>query len=340
MKTHSALLPAAALVGALITTVLPLASAIAGPLVPFADVDSDPANAPLDLPSLWDPDTPDSRAQHLWLTIAATTSRRDGASADYGGMVLLEIPWDRVRRPALDRGPSDASAPFVFAEKPSPRAPAAVAPSPSAAPSSAPSAPVAEPAPLAAITVPAATVQSLVTAAWKVARLDDGDQRLDRLASRSRTSALLPELRLRATRVVDESQSSAPTEYDPTRRTATGGTSLWLEARATFRLDKLLFADDEIAIEKMRQERAESRAKLAARVVDLVGQWQRAATIEADAEAKPEARRAATLSAAEAEASLDVLTGASFTKATKGLRKQEGAATSAAPVDAAAAVSR
>src|SRR5690606_41297240 len=67
---------------------------------------------------------------------------------------------------------------------------------------------------------------------FRSAKLDEGEARLDALASRARTSALLPELRLRATRAVDESESLSPTEYDPLRRTASGGTSTWFEARS------------------------------------------------------------------------------------------------------------
>src|SRR6185295_8786326 len=119
-------------------------------------------------------------------------------------------------------------------------------------------------------------------AACKAAKLDEADARLDALASRARTSALLPELRLRATRAIDESESVAPTEYDPLRRTASGGTSTWLEARATFRLDRLVFADDEIAVERLRAARAAERLRLVTKVLDLLDTWQRARASEGD----------------------------------------------------------
>ena len=154
-----------------------------------------------------------------------------------------------------------------------------------------------------------------VRAACKAARLDEADARLDALASRAKTSALLPELRLRATRSIDESESITPTEYDPTRRTASGSTTTWLEARATFRLDRLVFADDEITIERQRMARAAERNRIVERVLDLLDAWQRAHATVTDPLSEPDAQARASLTIATSVASLDVLTEGWFTKA-------------------------
>jgi hypothetical protein len=131
---------------------------------------------------------------------------------------------------------------------------------------------------------------------------------LDDLASRARYAGLLPELRLRLAHVLDEDQSLAPTEYDPERVTASGGTSLWIEGRATFRLDRLAFADDEVAIEKLRMDRERSVRATTEDVLRALEKWQRAEAAAAD-EALPEPDRIrAEVDAAAASAVLDVLT--------------------------------
>jgi len=109
-------------------------------------------------------------------------------------------------------------------------------------------------------------------------------------------------------RVIDEDQSLAPTAYDPSRVTASGGTSTWLEARATWKLDRWVFARDEIAIEKLRMTRARARRALEHDVLEALARWQRARWASLDPEGIPEHRIAAELEAASAEAALDVLT--------------------------------
>ncbi|HSN98705.1 MAG TPA: hypothetical protein VLS89_10490, partial [Candidatus Nanopelagicales bacterium] len=133
-------------------------------------------------------------------------------------------------------------------------------------------------------------------------------------ASRARASALLPELRLRVARELQQEQRVAPTDDDPLRTTASGGASFWLEARATWRLDRVVFSDDEVALERLRRERAEAQRRLMDRVLELLFAWQRAGAREADPGLSPEERVEATLAALEAEATLDVLTGGWFTR--------------------------
>ena len=85
----------------------------------------------------------------------------------------------------------------------------------------------------------------------------------------------------------DQTQALSPTEYDPGRVTASGGASFWLEARATWRLDRLVFADDEVALERVRDERAAARQKLVDRVLDLLFAWQRALAVRDDPAGDP-----------------------------------------------------
>lgn len=233
---------------------------------------------------------------------------------ELGVLAFLQVPLDRLGAPRRrDLLPSPV------AETPR-------------APDGAPAPPPAGSEPAAPLLLSPDLARGAVRAACRAAKLDDAESRLDALASRARTSALLPELRLRATRAVDESESLAPTEYDPLRRTATGGASTWLEARATFRLDRLVFADDELAVERLRIARAAERSRLVAKVLDLLDAWQLARAAEADPAAEPIARQRASLAAASAEASLDVLTGGWFSKA---LRARGAEARAAADPDRA-----
>ena len=90
--------------------------------------------------------------------------------------------------------------------------------------------------------------------------------RVESLAGRARSAALLPELRLRASRNTDSALRLAPTSDDPYRVTQADGAGTVLEASATFRLDRLLFAREELMVERLRQQAGEARLKLEARV--------------------------------------------------------------------------
>jgi len=104
--------------------------------------------------------------------------------------------------------------------------------------------------------------------------------RLDSLASRARTSTMLPDTRLRAGRDRDQSLRLTPTEADPYRYTQSGGVSLVVEASVTWRLGRFLFASEELSIERLRlaQSRERQRVTLASMNELLVWQaaWRRA----------------------------------------------------------------
>ncbi|WP_437620495.1 hypothetical protein [Sorangium sp. So ce1151] len=258
------------------------------------------------------------RAQPLWIAVQLGVAQLDRGERSISGMLLASIPLERLSdRPGVPPPPAavaEADAPRLKPPPPS-QGPPRAAPPPElpGAPPPAPPAEVEPPLPLPVRVTPA-MARAIVEAALRQARLLDPGARIDALASRARASSLLPELRLRVSRLVDEAENLAPTEYDPARRTASGGTSLWLEARATWRLDRVVFVDEEIALERLRRERAELQAKLVARALELLFAWQRAVALSADPGRSPEEHRAATLAALEAEASLDLLTGGWVTR--------------------------
>jgi hypothetical protein len=272
----------------------------------------------------------------LWLSITAGAALLKGGERSFEAALLLSVPLDRIANRRSARSTAPGSAPTLAEEaaptlKPPPRRPKSTPEERARAPenqgdvgdasptqgSQAPTreaqAPPPSPPPLLITPVVA---RAAARAALKHARLADATARVDALVARARTSALLPELRLRASRLVDEDQQLSPTEYDPARITASGGTSVWLEARATWRLDRLLFSDEEVALERMRNDRSEAQAKLVEKVIELLFTWQRAITSEAifEEQGATEEHITAALKVAEAEASLDVLTDGWFTR--------------------------
>jgi hypothetical protein len=85
-----------------------------------------------------------------------------------------------------------------------------------------------------------------------------------------------------------------------------------LEARLTFRLDRLLFADEEIAVERARLDRSELRSRVAAKVLQALFDWQKAFAAAEDATLPAADRWSAALREAEACAILDMMTGGWF----------------------------
>jgi hypothetical protein len=218
-------------------------------------------------------------------------------SREWLATLSLTLPFDRLGMPlaALPALPPRVAVAAALPSAPPPASP----PTTPAATDSAAVRPV----------VSAAEASHLVAAALHEAGLDREERRIDSLASRARASAGLPELRLRVARVTDEAQAFAPTEYDPLRRTAAAGATLWLEARATWRLDRLLFADEETSLERSRRELAEARERVTTRVLDLIALWQRGATRAADPLLDDLARVQAELDVVRAKTTLHVLTG-------------------------------
>ena len=148
------------------------------------------------------------------------------------------------------------------------------------------------------------------------------------MTARTRSSAALPELWIRAARSTDDSLRLSPTVDDPYHYTALGGAGTWLEARLAWHLDRLLFDRDEIAVERLRREHSERMGRLIGRVTAVLFAWQRAVLRSEDPKATDEDLEQAVLARAEAEATLNLLTSGWFGESVLG---KGGAGASAAP---------
>jgi hypothetical protein len=155
-----------------------------------------------------------------------------------------------------------------------------------------------------------------VAAAWRASGLGADDARLDGIVSRARWSAALPEAHLRAMRWDDARLSLYTYSSDTNRLTDSATARVGLEGRLTWRLDRLVYADDEPAIERIRLEHRDARARVAGKVLEALFQWQRAAL---DLRTLPPTQQGTRdeadvrLRVLEAEAVLDVLTSGWFT---------------------------
>ncbi len=171
---------------------------------------------------------------------------------------------------------------------------------------------VAVTAPIVAKPLPPNAVRALVAAAWKSAGVDR-DEALSDLAARARASALAPEVRLRAYRAIDAGARLYRTEETADKATVSDGTQNVFEARLSWRLDRLVFADEEVAIERIRVERTELKQRIAGKVVELAIRWQRARRAANDPELLPAERDEAAIVAVECLLGLDALTGGAAT---------------------------
>jgi hypothetical protein len=137
------------------------------------------------------------------------------------------------------------------------------------------------------------------------------ERSLDGAGARARWSALLPEVRVRAARSRDDSLHLQPTLDDPYRYSTIGGDGLLMEAQLTFRLNRLIFADEEVALERLRIARERSAEQRAERVLARLARWHRALSRERGLE-DAAARGGARLERLDFQMALDVLTGGWF----------------------------
>lgn len=214
------------------------------------------------------------------------------------GLVSLTIPLDR------------AAAPRITEERP--KKAKSVETEPTELPP-----PVAESRPVPPAAKPklilgARLVNATLSAAYRASGRARAHSRFASLSSRARASAALPELRLRAARSTDESLRLTPSSSDPYRYTQAGGVTLSFEGQATWRLDRLVFADEEISIEHLAQNRSRSDSALTERVLRTLFDWQRARLTAVREDIEPDARLEAELRALEAALRLNVLTGGWF----------------------------
>lgn len=271
--------------------------------------------------------------------VVARTNGANGAQTRWGFELVVQIPFERFfgRKPRMATAPlwkedpmakkkwsAVAALPGALAlaggaaakGKPAKLEPVTTTPSVSASTSativttSAPSVAgvVTVTAPITVTPLPANAVRALVAAAWKSAGVDR-DEALSDLAARARASALAPELRLRAYRAIDAGARLYRTEETADKATVSDGTQNVFEARLSWRLDRLVFADEEVAIERIRVERTELKQRIASKVVELAIRWQRARRAANDPELLPAERDEAAIVAVEALIGLDALTG-------------------------------
>lgn len=226
-----------------------------------------------------------------WVSLSGFTQRSLQGQRELGGLIVVGLPLDRIA----------GAAPTVVR-------PAAALPQETGIQGLSPK-----------------LARAAVEAGWRAASLSADDARLDAIVSRARWSAALPETRLRAVRFEDQ-RLSTDASLDASRLRDSTGANVGLEARLTWRFDRLLYADDEPAFERMRLERHDARARIAGRVLEALFHWQRGWLELHSARAAPrEAHEPpnlpsrdeteAVLRIAEAEATLDVLTGGWFTSA-------------------------
>jgi hypothetical protein len=264
------------------------------------------------------------RKGQAYVALEAYAADRVGAGRELGARVVLQLPLERFlssSAPSQARAPSTPwlgrSAPAELPEQS--RSSATPAPRLVRAGIFEPAGEHAEPTiPATPVVITSEVARACVRAAWRMLGVAD-DSRLDSMASRARSSAALPEVRLRAGRTIDETGRLTLSDTDPSHYVETGGATNWFEARLTFRLDRLLFADDEISLERIRIDRSELRSRTAAKVLQALFEWQRAYALEQDTALSTDDHFAAVIRELEASAILDVMTDGWFGRFRAGL---------------------
>jgi hypothetical protein len=221
-----------------------------------------------------------------WVSLIGFTRALRSGKSDIGAALVVGLALDRVAAGPVHR----------IADPPRPQ-PASAQP------------PGDPPPPLVASSL----ARQCVAAAWRTSGLGTDDARIDSIVARSRSSALFPETRMRAMRLWnDAAHATTLATTDATSYYDSVGANLVLELRLTWRLDRLLFAGDEPTLERVRLERQDARARIATRTLEILFGWQRASIDASGAMAGSREQVEAELRAAEAEATLDVLTGGWF----------------------------
>jgi len=243
--------------------------------------------------------------------------RRTALGERTAGLLFLTLPLERLARPTF---PRFVPAPLAELREGPPNG---AVPKPELVPPPATRGAAPRPALL-----DSALARRLVRAALRVrGELLAGD-RLDGLSARSRASAALPELTLRAVRSTDESLRLSPSGTYVNDYTQTGGAGLLLEARATWKLDRLLFADEELRVERLRAQRERLSERVVTAVLKQLVTWQRARVHLLDPDLAPEEQLRLEVEELEAETALDVLTDGLFSSERKAL---DAAASAPAP---------
>jgi hypothetical protein len=156
--------------------------------------------------------------------------------------------------------------------------------------------------------------RACVAAALRASGLG-GDSHLEALISRARESAWLPEARVRAMRLLAEGERETTlATTDGTNYYQMVGSHLVLELSLTWRFDRLVYEGVEPVVERLRLERLEARARVASKALDALFSWRRALLEMDDALVGSDQELQAQERAAEARATLDVLTDGWFSQ--------------------------
>lgn len=252
-------------------------------------------------------------AGHLALTLHGRLSDRAEAS-ERAGWISLNVPLDALARPRLIAPEAE---PKSNQPQAAPEAqPAESAAKPAGQQVESPAAPALSFAQLKAF---AEFSGRATRAALAVVGAAAERRRLDGLSSRSRASAMLPELRLRAQRNTDQALRLSPVTDDPYRVTQADGAGVILEASATFNLDRLVFANAELVVERLRQRAGTERLKLERRVSDALLALYRARELGCLDSATDEARALQRIAVLQLLTELDLLTAGWFSEHAAGL---------------------
>ncbi|MET0794170.1 MAG: hypothetical protein ABW061_21795 [Polyangiaceae bacterium] len=224
----------------------------------------------------------------------------------WSAFLALNVPLERLAAPRFMRdAPRLAEEPPKKTSTPAPaNEPVPVAPAP-------------VPRPVSDSTPPAVGLtprlaRGAIRHALREAGYIDTRTRLSSIAARARSSAALPEVGLRTLHSSGTTLRLTPTNDDPYRYTQAGTSELSLEARLTWHLDRLVFADEEVPVERLQHERDAAERRLIDFVLQRLIAWQRGRVRAADLNLDPEQRQSAELEALGAAVELDVLTGGWF----------------------------
>lgn len=251
----------------------------------------------------------------LWVSISAEY-RTSSWLREWSGFVAVNIPFDRFAQPSRAT-PVPVAAPRLTEDPPKKQTETAPPPPATAPQKNAPVWPLLTPR----------LARGTVRHALASAGYFDWRTRLSSLSNRARSSASLPELRLRALRSSGETLRLTPTTDDPYRYTQAGASELAVEARLTWHLDRLVFSEQEVSIERLQNERDAAERHLIDHVLSRLALWQRSRVRAADVDSEPEVRETAELETIGAAVELDVLTDGWFSQA---IGESEGEASSPA----------
>lgn len=241
------------------------------------------------------------RVLTAWLAVIFGVLPLSRAHADEDDPIWLNVGA------SVESGESDGRAVFAelgFAWDGAPHAPAKLALSDGSAAVLASAHP--------ALPVTPSVVKSAVLAAYRAAHLLS-EETIDSMASRARWRGLVPDIHLRAMRLWDDSAKLDLTAAESDWRTTDlAHANLWLEARASFRLERLMFASEELGVARFRLLQSTAAQRLALRVVSTLSLWQRLWLENRAAPRDSAPAFEASLRMAEVEHLLDVMTSGWF----------------------------